>query len=59
MVFGRGKKAKKEQAAEPGDTPETAEAAAAESTGRRPSHGAFRRLGNRQHQTDTWTSARS
>ena len=34
MVFGRGKKAKKDQAAEPGDTLETAEAVAAESTGR-------------------------
>ncbi|KQR75481.1 hypothetical protein ASF98_06570 [Arthrobacter sp. Leaf337] len=34
MVFGRGKKAKKDQAAEPGESPETAGSAAEESTGR-------------------------
>lgn len=35
MVFGRGKKAKKDQAAEPGEILETADSAAEESTGRK------------------------
>jgi hypothetical protein len=35
MVFGRGKKAKKDQAVEPGETPETADSAAGENTGRK------------------------